>query len=123
MLVLMASLLVACGSGPDREAAAAAATAWLQLAADDPSAACDTLAPDTAEALASESSPCTKSLEEADLRAGEVRRTHVYGKDARVEVGDSVVYLARFTDGWRVTAAGCTPSGEANKPDECEVEA
>ena len=33
--------------------------------------------------------------------------------------GDTV-FLLRFPDGWRVSAAGCTPQGEA--PYDCEVQ-
>ena len=51
--------------------------------------------------------------------AGQVRRVEVYGKDAVVHLEKDTVFLARFDDGWRVTAAGCTPNGD--RPYDCDV--
>ena len=45
----------------------------------------------------------------------------VYGRDAMVRWGGSTLFLARFDDGWRVTAAGCAPRGE-DLPYDCAVE-
>jgi hypothetical protein len=45
--------------------------------------------------------------------------TKVYGRDAFVEFEHDTVFLAASEGGWHVTAAGCTPNGEA--PYTCEV--
>ena len=45
--------------------------------------------------------------------ATHIRRVDVYGQDAIVRLDRDVVFLARFDDGWRVTAAGCTPARTA----------
>ena len=52
--------------------------------------------------------------------AGSVREVKVYGKDAVAYLERDTVFLARFDDGWRVTAAGCTPN--SGRPYDCDVE-
>ena len=50
---------------------------------------------------------------------GAVQRVEVWGDTAQVHLAGDTVFLLRFPDGWRVSAAGCTPRGDA--PYRCEV--
>jgi hypothetical protein len=50
---------------------------------------------------------------------GAVQQVEVWGEAAQVRLGRDTVFLLRFPDGWRVSAAGCTAQGEA--PYRCEV--
>jgi hypothetical protein len=101
--------------------ARAAAQQFSRAVTDDPAAACELLAPRTLEELEDAEGPCEQSLPAQDLGDGaDVASVDVYGKDAVVHVGDDTVFLARFADGWRVTAAGCTAVPE--RPYDCTVE-
>ncbi|WP_457254607.1 hypothetical protein [Pedococcus sp. P5_B7] len=50
---------------------------------------------------------------------GPATAVQVYGKDAIVHLGSDTIFLARFTAGWRVTAAGCTP--RPGRPYDCTI--
>jgi len=66
-----------------------------------------------------EKQPCAKALGDADLpEPSSVESVDVYGHDARVVLAKDVVFLARFPQGWRVTAAGCT-SRAKDDPYDC----
>jgi hypothetical protein len=45
----------------------------------------------------------------------------VFGHDAIVRFSGDTVFLARFPEGWRVTAAGCQPGPSDQKPYDCTV--
>ncbi|WP_051838113.1 hypothetical protein [Streptomyces sp. NRRL F-2580] len=116
--------LAASGCAPVGERAEAAETAAQRferalMAADDVRV-CDALAPATREELEAEA-PCGPSL--AALRlpaaAGRAERVDVYGSQALVVFAQDSVFLASFPDGWRVTAAGCTP--RTGRPYHCEL--
>jgi hypothetical protein len=51
---------------------------------------------------------------------GAVGQVEVWGDTAQVHLDHDTVFLLRFPDGWRVSAAGCTPNGDA--PYRCEVQ-
>ena len=109
------------GSVENAAAADAAERFARDVTADTPSA-CDLLAPQTRVQLEDSSEmSCAEALPQQDLpAAGSVRRVEVYGKDAVVHLEKDTLFLARFDDGWRVTAAGCTPNGD--RPYDCDVE-
>ncbi|MFB7512634.1 hypothetical protein [Streptomyces sp. NPDC056144] len=110
------------GVGERTGAARRAAVAFEEaLRASDALRACAALAPGTREELESDG-PCPAALAGLDLAAdaGSPLRTEVYGKQARVAFEDDLVFLASFPEGWKVTAAGCTPRPE--RPADCEVE-
>jgi len=48
-----------------------------------------------------------------------VAEVEVYGKDAIVHLDNDVLFVARFDEGWRVTAAGCTP--RPDRPFTCTI--
>ena len=111
------------GQGSAENAAAAdAAERFARDVTADISSACDLLAPQTRVQLEDSSEmSCAEALPQQDLpAAGSVRRVEVYGKDAVVHLEKDTLFLARFDDGWRVTAAGCTPNGD--RPYDCDVE-
>jgi hypothetical protein len=77
------------------------------------------LAPATLQELEADGR-CEQALAARRLpEARSVRTVQTYGKDAIVHLDQDTVFLARFEDGWRVTAAGCTPDGE--RPYDCAV--
>ena len=112
-----------CGAAPGSDAAGAAAQAFhAALAASDAASACALLAPETLSKLEdSTEQPCTEALPGEDIAPAPLDRVSVYGQSAFVETsGGSAVFLARFVDGWRVTAAGCEPRPDL--PYDCAVE-
>jgi hypothetical protein len=115
--------LTACAGQGSVEDGPAARTAerFAQSVATDTATACDLLAPQTRSELESEGGGCAEALPQRDVpeEAGSVREVKVYGKDAVAYLERDTVFLARFDDGWRVTAAGCTPDGE--RPYDCDV--
>jgi len=115
-------VLAGCGSDPAGAQASAAAVAFVQA---EPSRACGLLAPDTEDALArNKGTPCAQALADLHLpTAAEVRAVDVEAESAQVRMDGQVLFLARFPDGWRVTAAGCVRSDpDPAVPYECEVE-
>ncbi|MFW5473624.1 hypothetical protein ACOCJ5_09950 [Knoellia sp. CPCC 206450] len=99
------------------------ATRFLAAAASAPENGCSLLAPATLEEVEADGEKCADVLPDAAGSApgsGEPQ-VDVYGRDAMVRWGDQVLFLARFDQGWRVTAAGCEPTGK-DLPYDCEVE-
>jgi hypothetical protein len=115
----LALLLTGCSSASEPDVAGVATA--FEDPAGDPQARCDLLAPATLVALESEESlPCADALTQLPLPGGEVTAVEVWGGDAQVRLGGETVFLTETDAGWRVTAAGCAPHGEA--PYDCEVE-
>lgn len=121
---LLAAVLAGCGADVERAEAGRAADAFTRAEAGDPSAACGRLAPRTLETVEEDGDPCPQALAQAGLPpAGERRGVSVAGHSAQVRYTGDTVFLARFDDGWRVTAAGCehTSTDEA-VPYDCAVD-
>jgi hypothetical protein len=99
-------------------------TQRFQAAVDagDGAGACRLLAPATRDTLERDAqAPCADAVLDEDLPpAGDDVDTEVYGTAAQVRTGTDTVFLGRFDQGWRVTAAGCEASGDA--PYQCAVE-
>ncbi|MFJ7065765.1 hypothetical protein [Streptomyces sp. NPDC101115] len=89
------------------------------LAAGDDEAACRLLAPATLEQLEQdEGKACAEALGGEELpKAGVVRATEVYGRQAVLRLDGDTLFLSQFDAGWRVVAAGCSPQGE--RPYQC----
>jgi hypothetical protein len=101
--------------------ARAAAQEFVQAARADPGAACDLLAPRTLQELEDAEGPCEQALPQQGVGSpSDPVTVEVYGKDAIVHLGDATVFLARFAEGWRVTAAACSPVPD--RPYDCSVE-
>ncbi|GAA4113279.1 hypothetical protein GCM10022415_08520 [Knoellia locipacati] len=119
-------LLTGCagrGSAED-DAVGDTATTFLAAAASAPQSGCDLLAPATLDQLRSDDEDCGDAVSAAAPK-GDIASTpptiQVYGRDAMVRWADQTLFLARFDDGWRVTAAGCKPRGE-DLPYDCTIE-
>jgi hypothetical protein len=124
ILILVAGLVAVAGcTGPGADQAAQAADSFQRLVGDEPAKACDLLAPGTRDEVEKSSDKeCPEALGDADLPdPSALTSVDVYGKDAIVRFADDTVFLARFPDGWRVTAAGCRPGSSDEKPYDCDV--
>jgi hypothetical protein len=107
------------GSAEDHNAARAALT--FDASIHTPAKACQMLAPGTLHQLQSTFGPCDQSLPRQDLPVGSrVISVDVYGKEAMVSLDQDVLFLARYSDGWKVTAAGCTP--QPGRPYDCTLD-
>ena len=126
--LVAAVLLVGACSGQgsvEDENAAAAAVEFSRSVGTAPETACELLAPQTLEELEATDGACAGALpdalpDEAKASTGAPRSTEVYGKAAIVHLSTGTIFLARFRDGWRVTAAGCT-ARETGRPYDCKV--
>jgi hypothetical protein len=123
--VTLAALLVltGCGGSGRAESARASAEAFEQaLSRGDGAAACDLLAPDTAQEVAeSAGSSCASGILDEDLPdAAAVRASAVWGRSAQVRLAGDTLFLSRFDDGWKVLAAGCEP--QPGQPHDCAVQ-
>lgn len=118
-LAAATGLLTGCSSMQQPEVADVATT--FEDPGADPQARCDLLAPATLVAFEEgESAACADAIEDAPLEGGEVRSVQIWGGDAQVKLAGDTLFLTETRAGWRVTAAGCQPQGEA--PYDCEVE-
>jgi hypothetical protein len=123
MIVLAALIaLSGCSSGNEDAATQAAERLHASLRNGDGDAACDLLSDDAQKELAqSEGTSCADAVVAAQLPdSGPVEAVEVYGTAAQVRFADDVVFLGEFTDGWKVTAAGC--SRQAGAPYDCDVQ-
>jgi hypothetical protein len=123
--MLAASALAACGTG-EREADVTAVVERFHAALDarDGAAACDELSEETASKLEQQDErPCEEAILELDIPRGRAVA------DVRVEPLSAFALLADggadFLDegpqGWKVSAAGCTPT-LPDQPYECTLE-
>jgi hypothetical protein len=110
-----------CASAEDGEASGAARDFFAAVAAQDWDQACARLAPQASKGLESGGQDCAQAIAELKLQGGNVTGVQVWGDRAQVTLTGDTVFLARFPTGWKVTAAGCTPSREG--PYDCDVEA
>ena len=102
----------------------AASDRFLQAVANgDGARACQLLAPRTrSEVEQSAGKPCPQAILEEEISApGAMSRVSVFGPDAQVRYQRGATFLSRFSGGWRVVAAGCTPA--AGDRYDCSVEA
>lgn len=117
-------VLAGCGAVHSREAAAATAAQRFRAAISEDAgrAACDLLAPGTRRELEqARDQPCRRAVVAEGIPEGHSAAlgSDVYGDQARVRFDGDTLFLAGFADGWRVTAAGCTPRGEL--PYDCTI--
>lgn len=122
----LALALGGCGS-PEAASAVSTASRFVDLAADDPGAACGMLAPRTREQAADEGDgDCAEGLRSVGLSSassGSDVPPEVAGHTAFVTTGGQTVFLTLFDDGWKVLAAGCTRASEDEAvPYDCALE-
>ncbi|WP_248959918.1 hypothetical protein [Sphaerisporangium perillae] len=122
-IVALASL-TGCASGEAPTAQRAAERFYSAVHAGQGEAACGLLTPRAAEDLPLGGESCAEAVLRARLPAADRPRpqaapTQVWGDEAQVRLSGDTVFLHRFSRGWLVRAAGCTPRGE--QPYRCEV--
>ena len=114
-------VLTGCSAAPDTGDVSAAAG---RFAASTPEQACGLLAPDTLQRLERDRGDCATELARLALpQQAEVLAVEVDGLSAQARLREEVLFLARFPQGWLVTAAGCSrePGSDPAEPYECEV--
>jgi hypothetical protein len=112
-------VLAGCASAQDDEVRRVATQ--FEDPAADPRQRCDLLIPTARAALEEEASAaCPEVIQDVPLPGGEVEAVEVWGGDAQVRLSGDTLFLTQTRNGWRVTAAACTPRGE--RPYDCEVE-
>jgi hypothetical protein len=120
-------VLAAPGCGASDRASDAASVAERFHAAigeQDGRTACDELSEATASRLEQqEDEPCEEAVLRLDLPGdGTAATTDVYVTTASVELaGGGTTFLDEGTLGWKVSAAGCTPTAP-DQPYDCELE-
>ncbi|TQN37370.1 hypothetical protein FHU33_4018 [Blastococcus colisei] len=118
-VALAVAVLTGCGDLSADEVEDLATT--FARADDDPGTRCELLASTTLAAV-QQDGPCDDVLAELPLGSGDVTAIEVWGEEAQVKLSDDTLFLTRTSDGWRVSAAACTPQG-ADLPYDCDVEA
>jgi hypothetical protein len=120
--VLLGSVL-GCGSGPgDRGPRAAAVQFTRALSAGDDAGACSLLATETkAQLEQAAGKPCAEAIAEEDLTGADaVEDVATFGTMAQVRFAGDTVFVAQFSGGWKVFAAGCSPV--PGKPYDCRLQ-
>ncbi len=123
--VLVLGLLPGCGSGEsERDVAATVERFQAALDVGDGQAACAELTPAARQTLLSQETPCPRAVLSLDLRGGGVvTGSDVYRTSAIAEIaGRGTAFLDQTAAGWRISAAGCTPT-TPERPYDCELEA
>lgn len=122
LLIVAALALAVVGCAPDTAAPARAAERFHEaVSAHREDAACSMLTRKTAEKLPDSGQTCAEALREVKLGpGGAVTAVSVWGEAAQVRLAGDTLFLQRFSDGWRIKAAGCRPVRDL--PYDCEVE-
>jgi hypothetical protein len=121
-LIVLTMALTTVGCAVDTASPARAAQRFhAALSAHQEEAACAMLARKTADKLPDPGQSCADALRELRLDpGGQVTSVAVWGEDAQVRLAGDTLFLHRFSDGWRIRAAGCEPMGDL--PYDCEVD-
>lgn len=122
---LACATAIGCGTG-DRERDVAAVVERFESALErnDGAAACAELTSAAASAAEQqEQAPCEEAILRLDLpRNAAARKSRVYLRSASVELaGGGAAFLDEGPEGWKVSAAGCTPTSP-ELPYDCELE-
>lgn len=121
------ALLAGC-TPPGADDAVSTAREFSTAVTQDAARACALLVPATREGLEKDGEACATAVaRQRDALARPTTVTvgpvDVAGRSARIALGDEVLFLSRFDDGWRVLAAGCRrTSDDAARPYDCDVE-
>jgi hypothetical protein len=124
-VALAGLVLSACGAGDrQREAVTVAERFHAALGRDDGTAACMELSAAAASSVEREEKrPCQDAVLRLELpgRAA-AASARVYLISASVRLADgSATFLSEGPAGWKVSAAGCTPTAP-DRPYDCELE-
>jgi hypothetical protein len=115
-------LLGGCGHGATAGPSRAALGFARAVTAHQGGRACSLLAPATrAQLESSQGKPCAEAvLGQSVPSSNAVRRADQYGTESRVMLDKDVVFVARFSLGWRVVAAACKDRGQ-KLPYDCQI--
>ncbi|MEW2353841.1 hypothetical protein [Spirillospora sp. NPDC029432] len=119
--VLAGAACNGCAAAEDGGVRSAVASLYGAVRDGDGRAACERLVPRAARSLESGGSDCAQEILGLGLRGGPVHDVEVWSDRARAGAGSDTVFLTRWGDGWRVSAAGCRAQGD--RPYDCEVSA
>jgi hypothetical protein len=92
------------------------------LSAGDDAGACSLLATETkAQLEQAAGKPCAEAIAEEDLTGADaVEDVATFGTMAQVRFAGDTVFVAQFSGGWKVFAAGCSPV--QGKPYDCRLQ-
>jgi hypothetical protein len=122
-LAALATLASCAGQGSvEAQPAGDAARRFVTAQVDDVASACALLAPKTLQEVQTEGACPSVLADSAPSAAPRLESVEVYGTNAMARFDGDTVFLARFREGWRVTAARCRPDG-AKRPYQCEIQA
>ena len=125
VLLVVAAAFAGCGRADDDFAVGTVTTRFLAaVEAGDGERACTLLSAGAVDALEhDESSACREAAPALELEPAAFTRTQVFATEAKVDFsGGKSAFLELTSEGWRISAAGCTPQGD-DEPYECELEA
>ena len=123
-LVGLACLVGGCAaSGRGDDAQAVVQRFQTALHGRDGDAACAELSEDTSSKLEEqEGKPCEQAILGLELPTGEMSDSSVHVLSASVSLREgATLFLDEASDGWEISAAGCTPTAPG-KPYDCELE-
>ena len=113
--------LAACGAGAREADAAASATRFASAVEQgDGEAACGLLSPAARKAAEDRAVSCPGAVTELPTAPVGEPAVEVWGDEALVRLEGDTVFLHRYDEGWRVTAAGCV--SEESAPYDCDLE-
>lgn len=119
--VAVLALLTSCGQAQETAVTAVAGDFVEAITAGDGARACDLLSVATrAELEQSTGKPCDRAVLEEDVQGGTPRSVSVFETTAQVKYEDQALFLSRFSSGWLVTAAACTPVRD--RPYDCSIQ-
>jgi hypothetical protein len=119
--LLLPLLATGCGgSAAQHDVAGTASSFQSAVAASDFTRACSLLSP---QVLASFDGSCPDGLKQAGVpTVSGIATTEVYGQNGLVRWRGGAVFVSRFPSGWKVIAAGCSPSSSRpDQPYHCSV--
>ncbi len=118
-VAVLTTAVVSCSAAAEPAVTAVADQFAWTLAQHDGNAACAMLTDDARRSTETFGRSCAAEL--ATLPdPGAVEQVEVWSDAAQVRFDGDTLFLLHFPDGWRVSAAGCTPREGA--PYDCEVQ-
>jgi hypothetical protein len=109
-LLVMLVATAGCSADQERPVRAVADEFYAALTDGRGAVACSSLAPRTVQELEqSAGAPCAEAVLDEELPpVGAPVESHVFGRMAQLRYRGETTFLARFADGWKVMAVGCT---------------
>lgn len=120
--MLCAAALSACTPSARQDSASSVAVRFAaDISGRDGDKACALLTEQARESVTgATNATCAGAVLNVKERGTNVGKVEVWGDSAQVRVGSDVVFLLHLRNGWRVSAAGCTPQSSA--PYKCDVD-